>query len=449
MKNEDNIIELMEHGPVPQTYLKMAYPIVAGMLVTIIYGIVDVYFVAMTGNKDMIAGVSLIAPIYTILVAVGDILGYGCGTVVSRLIGENNLLAVKKISRFSFTAAIGMGIVCMAALLCFKRPILFILGADSETFAYAQGYYIWIAVASIPVILYFVLSNTLRAVGHAKDVMIGVTVGTIINLALDPVFIFALKQGAAGAAMATAVGMTFQAGYYVYVCFIKCEQLRFSREHRHLEVGYVKEIFKIGIPASMTNATQAFMLAITNVYLIQYSRTSVAAMGIAQKVVMISFLLLTGIAVGGQPMIGYAFGTRNSIRLKEIIRFMYKICIVSGLIGLLFVEIFADPIMRCFSSDPEILKMGALMLRVQYAGSLFQALIIATSCLGLSIGEAVTPLILSVSRQGFVYAAVIVIMNMVLGFTGVIWAQCAADVLTAIIAVILYKYIILKRLGDL
>lgn len=427
--------ELFERASVPKAYMKLALPVVLSMMVSLVYNMVDTYFIALTGKQELVAGVSLAAPIFTLMIAFGDIFGLGGSSLISRLFGEKREEEAKRASAFCLWAAIGFGIFVTIVLLVFRTPILKLLGTDAATFEYAGEYYTWIAVGAASIILGLVPSNILRTEGLATQAMAGSVLGSIVNIILDPVFIFGLGQGAAGAAMATVIGNVIADVYYIYVMSKKAKRLSVSLKEIKIPGTMIRDILVIGIPASITNLMQSIMIMITNHYLIAYGTDKVAAMGIALKANMISAFILVGFAFGGQPLVGYNYGAKNQKRLKEILRFAYLFEAGLALVFTILISIFAPFIIKIFMNQSDIITNGAMMLRFQQLGMVFMAITLVSTCVCQSVGSAAGAFVLSISRQGVIYAILLIVLKSVFGYTGILATQACADVVTALIAI--------------
>ena len=427
--------ELFERASVPKAYMKLALPVVLSMMVSLVYNMVDTYFIALTGKQELVAGVSLAAPIFTLMIAFGDIFGLGGSSLISRLFGEKREEEAKRASAFCLWAAIGFGIFVTIVLLVFRTPILKLLGTDAATFEYAGEYYTWIAVGAASIILGLVPSNILRTEGLATQAMAGSILGSIVNIILDPVFIFGLGQGAAGAAMATVIGNVIADVYYIYVMSKKAKRLSVSLKEIKIPGTMIRDILVIGIPASITNLMQSIMIMITNHYLIAYGTDKVAAMGIALKANMISAFILVGFAFGGQPLVGYNYGAKNQKRLKEILRFAYLFEAGLALVFTILISIFATFIIKIFMNQSDIITNGAMMLRFQQLGMGFMAITLVSTCVCQSVGSAAGAFVLSISRQGVIYAILLIVLKSVFGYTGILATQACADVVTALIAI--------------
>ena len=434
--------ELFESASVPKAYMKLALPVVLSMMVSLVYNMVDTYFIALIGKQELVAGVSLAAPIFTLMIAFGDIFGLGGSSLISRLFGEKREEEAKRASAFCLWAAIGFGIFVTIVLLVFRTPILKLLGTDAATFEYAGEYYTWIAVGAASIILGLVPSNILRTEGLAMQAMAGSILGSIVNIILDPVFIFGLGQGAAGAAMATVIGNVIADVYYIYVMNKKAKRLSVSLKEIKIPGTMIRDILVIGIPASITNLMQSIMIMITNHYLIAYGTDKVAAMGIALKANMISAFILVGFAFGGQPLVGYNYGARNKKRLKEILRFAYLFEAGLALVFTISISVFAPAIIKIFMNQSDIITNGAMMLRFQQLGMVFMAVTLVSTCVCQSVGSAAGAFALSISRQGVLYAISLMVLNAIFGYTGIIATQACADVLTAVIALAIIRKVL-------
>ena len=439
MEHKSTTADLLETLPVSKAYFKLSIPLVLSMVVTIVYGLVDMGFVSATEDANLIAGVSLIAPVYTLLLAFGDIFGYGAAALIAQALGRKDYVKTKQITSFSFWTALSSGILVAALLLLFSRPVVTLLGADADTFPHAEAYYTWIVMAAPAVLVYPVFLNILRSVGKAKEAMFAVLLGTVVNLILDPVFIFGMHMGAAGASLSTFIGMTIEAAACLWLGVRGSDILSISPEHVRLDGGSVRQLLSVGFSASLTNAVQTVMLVVTNLYLVQYSVLAVSAMGIVQKVSLISYLLLLGFALGAQPLLGCAYGAEDKPKMREILAFGTKVCLAVAAFLTLVIEVFAPQIMSLFISNAEIVSMGSVMMRVQYVATVFLALVLVLFSLAISVGDARVPFILSVTRQGIIFIIAITVLSALLGYYGVITAQPAADILTAFLALFLYR----------
>lgn len=431
--------ELFENTSIPKAYFTMALPVVFSMVISLVYNMADTYFVAKTMNTNLVAGVSLCAPIFTFMIALGDIFGIGGSSVISRLFGQQMNKEAKNVSGFCFYASILCGIVVTIFMFILKDPILNFLGVNKETWLYASQYYNIIVLGSTFIILSLTPSNLIRTEGLATLSMVGTVLGSILNIILDPIFIFSFHMGAQGAALASVIGYILSDFLLIYFTRAKTNRLSVSFKDCHIERKKFLDIFTIGIPASITNLMSSIGVALTNRYLVVFGNENVAAMGIALKVNMILLLIIVGFAFGAQPLLGFNYGAKNTERLRAFIKFDIFIEVTFALITAIILSVFAPYIIQSFMNDAQIIQTGSLMLRLLVLSSPCVGIILVFTTLFQSEGKALPALILSISRQGVIYVICIVILSKLFTFHGILISQATADVVTAIIAILIYS----------
>lgn len=430
--------EIFNESPISKTYIRLSLPLVFSMVVTLIYNLADTFFVAQTNDTNIVAGVSLCAPVFTFLMALGNIFGQGGASLISRLMGQKDEFEVRRVSAFCFYATIAAGAAVAVIMLLVRAPMLSLLGADKETLSHASDYYTWLAIGAPVVMLSFIHSNLLRSEGMSTESMIGTVGGALVNIVLDPVFISVLGRGAGGAAFATVLGYLFSDVYFVLVVVKKRSLLSVELKNCKVSAGQVKQIFGIGVPAAIVNVMQSVSAVLVNQFLLASGNEKIAAMGIALKVSMIVILLLTGFAFGGQPMFGYYYGAQNQKKLRELVRFCSCFIFTAALLLTILVWAFAPVLIRCFIDNAEIISDGALMARLQVITMPFVGMILLITILCESLGRAISSFVLSVSRQGIVFFFVLLAAHRLFGYTGIIASQAVADVITMAIAAFIF-----------
>ena len=211
--------------PISKAYFKLALPVVLSMVISLVYNMVDTFFVAQTQNTNLVAGVSLCAPIFTLMIALGDIFGIGGSSVISRLFGQKQDEEGKNVSGFCFYGAIVCGILVSLIMMIARKPILTILGTNQATLPYASQYYTYMALGATLIIVSLTPSNLMRTEGLATESMIGTITGSIINKILDPIFILYLNMGAGGAAIATIIGYFASDLVFIYLTSVSYTHL--------------------------------------------------------------------------------------------------------------------------------------------------------------------------------------------------------------------------------
>jgi len=429
---------VLESENIPRAYFTLSIPVVLSLVITIVYNITDTYFIALTNNTDLVAGVSLCAPVFTLLMGFGNIFGQGGSSLISRLMGQKDEENLNRVSSFCFYAAIAFGAASAAVLLLLRMPILTLLGADSFTLQYALSYFTWFSLGAPFVTLSFIHSNLLRAEGMAKESMAATVSGSVVNIILDPLFIFGLGMGAAGAAIATVIGYMFTDIYAYVIVRKKSRVLSTAVKNWRISGTLAAQIFAIGTSAALSNLTQSFCLILTNQQLLGYGNDKIAAMGIVQKISMIVMLVIVGFSFGAASLVGYTFGKGDEHRMKKLLSFVLRFLCSAALVLSALMYVLAPTAVGLFLSDAELIDTGALMLRAQLIGMVFMAVVLFLTVFFQATGKALPALILALSRQGVVFAIVLFAAVRIAGFTGILYSQFAADLLSAILAVYLF-----------
>ena len=432
--------ELFARAPIPRAYFKMALPVLLSMLVSLVYNMVDTWFIAQTQNTALVAGVSLCAPMFTLMVAMGDIFGLGGSSLISRLLGQGEAKRVRHVSAFCSYGAIVWGVLVGALMLIFRQPILHLLGASSDTMDSAMAYYSYLALGAPAIIFTLVPSNILRTEGMAVASMVGSITGALVNMILDPIFIFGLNMGAGGAALATVLSNVVSAALLVVLLVAKSQRLSMRLRDCPVQGTELREILVIGVPASITNLMQSFAMTLTNRFLLPYGTENVAALGIALKVNMIVMLIMVGFAFGAQPLLGYNYGANNRERLRGILKFDVLVQLVFSVVMTVVFLIFAPQIIRIFMSDSGVIQAGSRILRCMVITMPMMGIILVCTTLFQAAGKAMPAFLLSISRQGVALLLCMVVLSAVFGFYGVILAQAAADAVSVVLALVLLRH---------
>ena len=246
--DEKSVVFDTEH--LVRTYFTQALPVVFSMIVSLVYNLADTYFVARTGSALIVAGVSVCAPVFTVLMAFGNVYAQGGSSLISRLMGKNDQGSVKRVSSFCFYLAIATGVVLAVPMLIFQGAVLRMLGASDEVMPYAREYYIVLAVSAPAIILPFIHSNLLRCEGSSTLSMLGNVGGSVVNIVLDPVFIQVLGMGAAGAAIATVIGNLASDLFFLIIVLRKSRHLSVDPRSWRVSGGELRQIFSVGITAA-------------------------------------------------------------------------------------------------------------------------------------------------------------------------------------------------------
>ena len=421
------------------TYFKLALPVVFSMVVTLVYNLADTYFIARTNDAMLVAGVSLCAPLFTLLMAIGNIYGQGGSSLISRLLGGGDRDSAGRVSAFCFYLSMLTGAVIAVPLLMLRRPMLGLLGASDKTVGFAESYYTVIVAGAPLVILSFIHTNLVRAEGLSTLSMIGTVSGSLLNIVLDPIFISVLGWGAFGAALATVLGYALTDVLCLFFVMKKSRALSVDVRKAHVSRPELGQIFSVGITAAITNIATSVCVVLMNQFLLPYGDEKIAALGIVLKVTMVVQLILVGFSFGSVPLFGYLYGARDEAKLNKLLRFCTCFLCGLALAESLAVFLLAGPLMRVFIADPAIIAEGSAMLRWQIVGMVFCAVVLLHTCLFQACGKALQALAMSLSRQGLIFLAVFFIATRLAGYDGFLAAQPVADAVSAALALILYR----------
>lgn len=439
--------ELFESMPVRKAVMKMSFPLMLSMLVTVIYNMADTFFIGQTGNANQVAAISLTTPIFMLLMALGNIFGMGGASFISRTLGEKDVKKVRNISSFCFYSALVLGIISILVLIGAMDTILTLLGTSPATQEFCREYLYYYILGAPFVLSSFTLSNIIRSEGASKEAMIGNLLGTVVNIILDPIMILGLGMGVIGAAIATVIGNICAVAYFLIYIIRKSEILSLSLKDFSIKNKIIPGVMAIGVPASVNNLLMSISYIFVNNYLMTYGDNAIGAMGIANKVISLVTLLLVGFASGSQPLLGYCYGAKNHKRLNELLRFSLGAVIIGGTIGGLIIFIFANNIVKVFINDMEVISYGTTMLKTLILSSPFIGVIFVLSTLFQAMGKGTQSMILAIGRQGLLFIPVLAILSQALGLNGTVFAQPVTDLFTTILSVGMFL-IIRKELSN-
>ena len=441
----DKKIELFENYPVHKALMTLALPTILGMLVNVFYNMVDTFFVGKTGDPNQVASVSLCMPIYLLLMAFGNIFGIGGGSYISRKLGAKDYESVKKISSFAFYASIIVGFISMAVYLIFMKDILKISGASPNTYQFSKDYLVIIVALGAPfVVNQMAMGQIIRSEGSSKEAVIGMMIGTVVNIVLDPIMILYMNMGVAGAALATIIGNACSTAYYIYHILRKKSFLSIHFKDFSMPKDILINVFSIGIPVSINNILMSASNVLINNLAAGYGDNALAGLGVAQRIFTLVILVLIGLSQGLQPFIGYNFAAKNYKRMSDSIKMSCVVSVVIGSILLGLSLIFGRWSVGVFINNEEVIDYGVKFLVASYTVAPiigFQFVFMSTF---QALGKSIPSLILSLSRQGIAFVPAILIGTKLFGINGIIWSQPIADIVSVALATVMYIYIYKK-----
>ena len=421
----------MTETPVGKLISTLSVPTIISMLVTSIYNMADTFFVSKLGTSAS-GAVGIVFSVMAIIQAVGFTFGMGSGSWISRLLGAKEEKKSKEVAATGFYSAIFLGIV-MAVIGEWKMDELMrILGASETILPYARDYARFILLAAPIMASSFVLNNILRSEGHAKFAMIGITTGGILNIVLDPIFIFTFNMGIMGAAAATALSQLISFLILLSYFVMGKTTTRLGIHRLSKSAGTYLQIIKNGLPSFSRQGLASIASILLNKQAAVYGDAAVAAMAIVTKVFMMIFSVMIGFGQGYQPVAGFNYGAGKMGRVKQAIKFTLGVGTIGmGTAGV--VLFFAAPyLMKLFiSDDPAVLEIGTMALRAQAVSMPLIPIGTVANMTFQSVGKAWRATIMSAMRQGIFFIPLIFILPAMFDLWGVVTTQAAADVLTA------------------
>ena len=428
---------LLGSAPIPKALLALGIPTMIGMLINALYNLVDTYFVGGLGT-DQMGAVTVAFPLGQIVVGLGLLFGNGAAAYLSRLLGRGDKDTANKVASTAIYSGISIGAVVILFSVIFLEPILKQAGAIESVMPYAITYTRIYIVFSIFNVFNVTMNNIVSSEGAAKTAMCALMAGAVLNVILDPVFIYALNLGVAGAAIATAISQIVST--LVYLCYIlrKKSVFSFSVKECCFAKEIMSEILKIGIPTLIFQLLTSLSIGMINSAAKEYGGSALAAMGPVTKIMSMGTLIVFGFLKGFQPIAGFSYGAKKFDRLREVIKtailWSTIFCVFFGLIA----AVFSTQIVSLFTKgDTEMVRVGSIALRANALSFILFGFYTVYSFLFLVMGKAAEGCILGACRQGICFVPVILILPAIWGLSGVLYAQPIADTITAIVTAVM------------
>ena len=370
-ENEEEREQVFERLPVPQALRVMIVPAVISQLIVLIYNMADTFYVGRTGNPYMVAGTSLILPVFNITLCLAGLAGVGGGALISRLLGQGREGEARRVSVFSLYLGISIAALFSVGMAVFMEPVLGILGAGENTYGYARQYALCVIVAGgVPTVLSNVLANLIRSVGRSREAGAGIVLGGVLNIILDPVFMFLLLPDGyevLGAGIATCLSNCIACLYFLTVLARMGRQsvITFRLGAGMAEKASVAAVFAVGIPSAVASLLFDLDYIVIDRLIVSYHDLALAAIGIVLKVERFPLNVGIGICQGMMPLVAYSYAAGSHIRMKEIIRRSRGLGLLVAAVSITLYEIFAPQFVRIFISDAQTVEMASRFLRIR------------------------------------------------------------------------------------
>ena len=435
MNSRNNKMELLGNAPISKALLAMGIPTMLGMMVNAIYNLVDAYFVGGLGTSQM-GAISVVYPLGQVVVGLGLLFGNGSASYLSRLLGNRDQEQADRVASTALYSSVAVGAVMIIFSLIFLRPILRLLGATDSIMPYAMTYAAIYVVSCIFNVFNVTMNIIVTSEGAAKTTMFALMAGAVLNIGLDPVFIYTLDMGVAGAAIATAISQIVSTLIYLTFIFRKKSIYSFKIKNCTFTKEIMSEIFKIGIPTLVFQILTSLSISLVNTQAGPYGDSVIAGMGAVTRIVSMGSLIVFGFIKGFQPIAGYSYGAKKFDRLHKAIRtsilWSTVFCVIYGLL----LTIFSSSIIAQFTEgDLEMIRVGTQSLRINGLSFLLFGFYTVYSSLFRALGKGLEGFVLGACRQGICFVPVILILPVFWGINGILYVQPIADVLSAIITI--------------
>ena len=422
----------------------MIIPAVTSQLIVLIYNMADTFFIGQTNNPYMVASTSLILPVFNITLCLAGLAGIGGGSLIARLLGVSKDDEAKRVSAFSLYLALGISAMFSMGVAIFMDPLLKLLGAGTNTYEYARQYALCvIVVGGIPTVLSNVLANLIRSIGRSKEASAGIILGGLLNIALDPLFMFVLLpdgQEVLGAGIATCLSNCIAFGFFLLVLLRMGRQsvITFSPKSGLPSVHSIIAVLGVGIPSAAATLLFDLDYVIIDKLMVSYHDLALAAVGIVLKVERFPLNVGIGICQGMLPLVAYNYSAGNRQRMEDAIRLSRRLGLIIAAISIILYEIFAVQFVRLFIADAQTVELASQFLRIRVLATPLMFLSFFTVYLFQAFGQGRISLFLGVTRWLGFNIPMLFLLNAVFGMFGVVWSQAAADILTVLLSFYVY-----------
>ena len=441
--------EIFETWPIPKALLELSVPMIFGQLIILIYNLADTFFIGRTNNPLMVAGVSLLLPVFNISITFANLFGIGGGTLISRLMGAGRDDEAKTVSAFSFWMTIISAGMFSLFMYVFMTPVLRTLGASDDTLTFARQYtFCVIVLGAVPTILTMTMSNFLRSTGYARQAGFGVSMGGIINIFLDPLFMFVLlPEGyeVLGAGIATMLSNVIMCVYFLVVILRqKGSILSLSVRNVIPSRKNAYSVFAVGVPAAIAVTLFDITYIIIDKLASGYGDIPLAAVGIVLKAERLPLNIGIGLCQGMMPLAGYNYSAGNFARMHETVRVSRFAGLVFGFASVAMYEVFAPYIMRIFIADVQTVELGTNFLRARSLATPFMFICFHLVIFFQAVGMGGKALALGSARWVVFNIPLLFVMNYAFGMYGIVWTQVVADVMMVAVSLVVYNNFVNK-----
>ena len=438
--------EIFERMSVPKALAVMAVPTVISQIIALIYNMADTWFIGMTDNPYMVAATSLVGTVYLLTAGVANLFGVGGGSLVVRLMGSKDPEEARKVASLSLVMAGGASLVFSALCLVFMNPLLRLLGASDMTIGYARQYLLCVVIlGGMPTVLSNTMSSMLRNVGNSKEAGFGVGLGGVLNMVLDPIFMFVILPDGwevLGAALATMISNVISFLYFICIYRRVSTEglLAIPRNIEKIRPESMGSIFSVGVPAAMGLVLYDLTNMVINRLSSAHGDLELSAIGIVLKVERLPQNVCIGICLGMMPLVAYNYAAKNKERMMEVFRAARVAGCAVCLLSLVLYRGFASQIIHAFIDEPATVAFGTEYLRIRSFAAIFMFLSFHVVHFMQAVNQGRTSLGLAAIRQLCLNIPILIILNHFFGMIGVVWTQTVADSINVAVSYLIFGH---------
>ena len=431
MSKEQQQYQKLVLTPVERLIPRLAIPTILSMMITMIYNLVDAYFVGRLGTSAS-AAIGVVLGVQSIFQAFGFMMGHGAGSRISICLGKGDRDAADRLFSTAFFHSLIISVLISAPGLLFLHPLMRLMGSSDTILPFSSNYGFYILISGPALVGSCVLNNVMRYEGRAVLAMAGLVTGGVLNMIGDPILMFGLGLGIDGAGLSTAISQYISFGILLYMVFSKRTISRLSLRFRSNDPEVTLSIMRVGFPSLIRQMLNSISTITLNHAAMPYGDAAIAAMAIVGRIVMFIGSAMIGLGQGFQPVSAYNFGARKYARLRQAFYFTVKAgMLVLGILAI-FGFLFPEPIVRLFRDDPQVVEIGSRALRFQCIAVVMQPFSVTSNMMFQSIGRSKEASFMAMLRSGLYYIPSLLILPLFLGLTGIECAQMVSDILTTL-----------------
>lgn len=441
MDQQELKFQRMTQPPVEGLICRLAVPCIISMMVTSFYNMADTFFVGLMNSNAATGAVGVVFSLQAIIQAIGFFFGQGSGNYISRSLGQKNRVEAAHMAATGFFSALAAGVIICIAGLSFLEPLAYLLGSTDTILPHTKSYLSVILLGAPWMCASLVLNNQLRLQGSAAYAMVGISTGAVLNIVLDPIMIFVLDLGIAGAAWATIISQ------FISFCLLligthRGGNIPIRPSNFRFKSYYYGMIVKGGLPSLARQSLASVATIALNHAAGPYGDAAIAAMGVVQRVTHFGASAMLGFGQGFQPVCGFNYGAKLYSRVKKGFWFCFKTAFIMLTVVAAFGYAFAPQLIALFRNDPDVIAFGSAALRFQCITFPLQSWIVMSNMMEQAMGRTVPATFLAVARQGLFFIPAVLILPMLMDGVGLQCAQSVADVMTLLCAIPIQLFVL-------